>query len=111
MKKIWLFCLCLAILSLVWCFHVPDKDWLPSKNKVNTWSTQKDDEIDQALNDIMEWINMFSSDWNELKNEENNEINTEELENTEVENEAINDEIENEEVENVVVEEIFPYEE
>jgi len=37
MKKIWLFCLCLASLGLVGCFHIPDEDWLPSRNKVNTW--------------------------------------------------------------------------
>ena len=111
MKKIWLLCLCLASLSLAGCFHVPDEDWLPSKNNIKTWNTQQDEEVQQALNSFMDWINMISSDWNELKNEENNEINTEEIENTEVKNEAINDEIENEEVENVVVEENFPYEE
>ena len=105
MKKIWLLCLCLASLGLVGCFHIPDEDWLPSKNKINTWDTQKDDEMDQALNDIMGWINMISSDRNELKNEENNETTAEEVKNTEVENGAISDEIENEEVENVVVEE------
>ena len=67
MKKIWLLCLCLASLSLAGCFHIPDKDWLPSKNKVNTWSTQKDNEMDQALKDIMEWINMIPSEWDERK--------------------------------------------
>lgn len=73
MKRIWLFCLCLASLSLVGCFHVPDEDWLPSKNSVDIWDIQKDDEMDQALNDIMEWINMVSSQRNDMKNEENEE--------------------------------------
>ena len=73
MKRIWLFCLCLASLSLVGCFHVPDEDWLPSKNSVDIWDIQKDDEMDQALNDIMEWINMVSSQRNGMKNEENEE--------------------------------------
>ncbi len=73
MKRIWLFCLCLASLSLVGCFHVPDEDWLPSKNSVDIWDIQNDDEMDQALNDIMEWINMVSSQRNDMKNEENEE--------------------------------------
>lgn len=73
MKRIWIFCLCLASLSLVGCFHVPDEDWLPSKNSVDIWDIQKDDEMDQALNDIMEWINMVSSQRNDMKNEENEE--------------------------------------
>jgi len=80
MKKIWLFCLCLACLGLAWCFHIPDEDWLPSKNKVNTWSTQKDNEMDQALKDIMEWINMIPSEWDERKKAKNDEINNEESE-------------------------------
>ena len=70
MKKIWLLCLCLASLSLVGCFHIPDEDWLPSKNKVNTWDTQRDKEMEDALNDIMDWINMVSSQRDQLNNED-----------------------------------------
>ena len=100
-KKIWLICLWLTSLSLVGCFHVPDEDWLPSRNKVNTWDTQRDKEIDQALNSFMDWINIISSDWDELKNKENDEITEEWEENTiEMEDEAINDEIADEDVEN-----------
>ena len=70
MKKIWFLCLCLASLGLVGCFHIPDEDWLPSKNKVNTWDTQRDKEMEDALNDIMDWINMVSSQRDQLDNEE-----------------------------------------
>ena len=72
MKKIWLFCLCLASLSLVGCFHIPDEDWLPSRNKVNTWSTQND--VEKALNSFMEWIDIVSSQWNELNNQKSGNI-------------------------------------
>ena len=89
MKKIWLICLCLASLGLVGCFHIPDRDWLPSKNKVNTWDTQKDDEMDQALNDIMEWINMFSShrddEGENENNDESNGANTEKSDDSNIE--------------------------
>ena len=112
-KKIWFIWLWLVSLALVGCFHIPDEDWLPSKDKVNTWDTQKDNEMDQALNDIMEWINMISSDWNSLKSNENDEFSTEDWSENiiEVEDNAINDEetvdntettdneVENEEVE------------
>ena len=117
MKKIWLFCLCLASLGLVGCFHVPDEDWLPSRNKVNTWDTQKYDEMEQALDSFVDWINMISSSWNELKDEKNNEIAAEEIENIEIKDEVINgeeiidNEVENEEVENEVVEENISSEE
>ena len=112
MKKIWLFCLCLASLGLVGCFHIPDEDWLPSKNKVNTWDTQKDEEMEDALNGIMDWINMISSDWNSLKSNENDEFSTEdwseniiEVEETISDEETVgntettDNEVENEEVE------------
>lgn len=69
MKKIWLLCLCLASLSLVGCFHIPDEDWLPSRNKVNTWGTQNND-IEKALNSFMKWIDMVSSQRNDMKSEE-----------------------------------------
>lgn len=72
-KKIWLIYLCLASLTLVGCFHVPDEDWLPNKNKVSTWNTQKDDEMEQALSSFMSWIDIISSQRNEMKNGENYE--------------------------------------
>ena len=72
MKKIWLICLCLASLSLVGCFHIPDEDWLLSKDKANSWNIQKDEEMQQAINSFMDWINMISSEWNETKNDEEN---------------------------------------
>ncbi len=73
MKKIWLLCLCLASLSLAGCFHIPDEDWLPSKNKVNTWNTQNE-EVENALNSFMDWINVVSTQRNDMKTEENEEI-------------------------------------
>ena len=116
MKKIWLLCLCLASFSLVGCFHVPDEDWLPSKNNAETWNIQKDEEMEQALNSLMQWFDIISSDWNELKDIESDEIITKEIENVEVEDETINDEeITNDEiiegVEKEVVEENISSEE
>ena len=73
MKQIWLLCLCLASLSLAGCFHIPDEDWLPSRNKVNTWNTQNDD-VEKALNSFMDWINIVSSQRNELNNEQSGNI-------------------------------------
>ena len=70
MKKIWLLCLCLASFSLVGCFHVPDEDWLPSKNKVNIWNTQKNDEVENAINEFMDEVTLISSEWDEMNNEE-----------------------------------------
>lgn len=117
MKKIWLLCLCLASFSLVGCFHIPDEDWLPNRNKVNTWDTQKDDEMNQALDLFVNWINSISSERDEINNDENEGTTTEEWENVEVEDETINeekiidDEITAEEVENEVIEEDIPSEE
>ena len=117
MKKIWLFCLCLASLSLVGCFHIPDEDWLPSKNKVKTEETKSDPEFEEAIDSFMDWINMISSEWNEVNDEESNEIAEEEVEKVDVEDKAIsneeiaNDEIESDEVENEVPEESIPSEE
>ena len=110
MKKIWILCLCLASLGLVGCFHVPDEDWLPSKNNAETWNIQKDEEMEQALNSLMQWFDIISSDWSELKDNENEEITAEEAENLEEKNEAINEKEINdneiiEEVENEVIEE------
>ena len=106
MKKFWLLCLCLASLSLVGCFHVPDEDWLPSRNNAETWNIQKDEDVEQALNSLMQWFDIISADWSELKNEENEETISEEVENIELEDEAINEEeindneAENKEIEN-----------
>lgn len=113
MKKIWLLCLCLASLGLVGCFHVPDEDWLPSKNNAETWNVQKDEEMEQALNSLMQWFDIISSDWNELKDDE---IIDEEVENVEVEDEIVSEEdiIDNEiieEVEKEVIEENISSEE
>ena len=36
--------------------------------------------MDQALKDIMEWINMIPSEWDERKKAKNDEINNEESE-------------------------------
>ena len=101
MKKIWLFCLCLASLSLVWCFHVPDEDWLPSRNKINSEEVKNDKEVEDAIDSFMDWINTISSDWNDTKDD--NEVNNEEAEEViEIENENIDIEerIENEEIAN-----------
>ena len=111
MKKIWLLCLCLASLGLAGCFHIPDEDWLPSRNKVNTWDTQKDDEMNQALDLFVDWINSISLERDEINNDENEEIATEEWENVEIEDEIIDNEIADEEVENEVVDENIPSEE
>ena len=98
MKKIWLLCLCLASVGLVGCFHVPDEDWLPSRNKTETWSIQKDEEMEQALNSFMDWITMISSEWDKINNGviETGEIKEVSLD---AKDEIINDEemVENEE--------------
>ena len=72
MKKIWLLCLCLASLGLAGCFHIPDEDWLPSKNKVDTWNTQNE-EVENALNSFMDWINVVSTQRIGMKTEEDEE--------------------------------------
>ena len=84
-KKIWLICLWIASLSLVWCFHIPDEDRLPSRNKVKTEEVKKDVELEQAVDSFMNWIDQISSEWNEMKNGENIEIDAENLENDVVE--------------------------
>ena len=67
-KKFWLICLCLASLNLVGCFHVPDKDWLPNQNKVETWDIGKNNEMENALNSFMNGIDIVSQERNEIKN-------------------------------------------
>ena len=82
-KKIWLICLWLTSLSLVGCFHVPDEDWLPSRNKVNTWGIQKNNQVEQALNSLIDWIDMISSQRSQVRDDEaendENEASIEEL--------------------------------
>lgn len=102
MKKIWLLCLCLACLSLAGCFHVPDEDWLPSRNKVNSEEVEKDVEFEQAVDSFMDWIIMISSDWNEIKNDEVNNEEFEDIiktwdENIDIEETVANDEVVNNE--------------
>ncbi len=107
MKKIWLLCLCLASLSLTWCFHIPDEDWLPSKDKVKTEDAEKDDEVEQAIDSFIQWINMISSNWNELGNEGNEEITEDidiELSEKNIGNEEITG-VEDEEIEENIVSE------
>ena len=94
MKRIWLLCLCLASLTLVGCFHVPDKDWLPSRNKVETWTIEKNDEVEEALNSFMDWIDKISSQRSEMKNSEI-EGSQDEDSGKELEYEVIGDETEN----------------
>lgn len=94
LEKIWLICLWIASLCLVWCFHIPDEDRLPSRNKVKTEEVKKDVELEQAVDSFMDWIDQISSEWNEMKNGENNEVDAENLESDVVEVENI----ENEEV-------------
>lgn len=114
--KIWLICLCLSIFSLSGCFHVPDEDWLPSKNKTKTEEVEKDAEIQQAVTSFMDWINMISSQWDEIKGnkktEDINKTDDEKVNNEEIiDKDIINDEIivniegENQIIENAVLEE------
>ena len=99
MKKIWFFCLCLASLGLVGCFHVPDEDCLPNKNKIDTWNAQKDTWMQQAVESLMKWVNLISSQRDETKNEVNNE-ELEEVDETGNENIGIEKTIGNEEAVN-----------
>ena len=100
-EKIWLICLWLASLALAGCFHVPDEDWLLSSDKAETWDV-KNDEVDEAINSLIDWVNMVSSKRDEMKNNESDEINTwgSEENSTEVEDESIDNEdiAENEEI-------------
>ena len=113
MKKIWLLCLCLASLSLVWCFHIPDEDWLPSKNKARTEEVKNDEEVEQAIDSLMDWFNMISSKLDEENGEESEEITGTGDENINIEEtieneeaayggEIANTENENQEIENII---------
>lgn len=102
-KRIWLLCLWLASLSLVGCFHVPDEDWLPNKWKVQEETIQQD-ELSDAFNSLIEWVNVVSSQRNEMKNnEDNNEVDIEEVSETsdEIEYETIDDETQNWEIDDI----------
>jgi hypothetical protein len=113
-KKIWFICLWLASLALAGCFHVPDEDWLLSNNnKAETWDV-KNDEMDEALNSLMDWFDIISSGWNNVKNDESDGINTDdwnentiEVEDNTISNEEIidNEETTDNEVENGEIEE------
>lgn len=108
MKKIWLFCLCLASLSLVGCFHVPDEDWLPSKNNAKTEdlkkNVEKDEDVEQAINSLVQWIDKISSDWNGLENGENDGKITENVDVEALEENTDNEEITANEAENEEIE-------
>ena len=69
-KKIGFICLFLSSLTLVGCFHIPNEDRLPNKNKDITGNTQKDEELEQTLNSFMNSINLISSQISENKNSE-----------------------------------------
>ena len=103
MKKIWLLCLCLASLSLIGCFHIPDEDWLPSKDKTKSESIKKDEDVEQAINSIMQWIDTISSNWDRINYDENKESYTRDLEriNSEISDENIDND---ETVDNEIVE-------
>lgn len=73
-KKIWLIWIWIISLSLTGCFHVPDKDRLPSKNKVETWDVKNNDEIEKAIDSLIDWINIISSEWNDIKDIEDDKI-------------------------------------
>ena len=106
-KKIWVICLWFAGLALVGCFHVPDEDWLPSKNKVETWNIQENNEIDQAFDSFINDLNNISNQRDEIKNSENNPSEIDESYETEdeiIDVEDKNDDT-NQEVEAPVVQE------
>ena len=78
-EKIWLICLWLFSLSLVGCFHVPDEDWLPNKDKINTWNTQRNNEVEEAFNSFINWVDIISSQRSEMKNSETVEISHDDI--------------------------------
>ena len=80
-KKIWFIWLWLYCLILAGCFHIPDEDWLPSKNKPET--IHKDDQVEQAINSFVDWMNMVSSQRNEIKSTETPGISQDDKENIE----------------------------
>lgn len=95
-KKIWVICLWFAGLALVGCFHVPDEDWLPSKNKVETWDIQENNEMDQAFDSFINDFNNISNQRDEMKNSENKSSELDES--YETEDETINEEDKNNDI-------------
>lgn len=77
-KKIWLICLCLSVLTLVGCFHIPDEDWLPNKDKANTWNIQRNNEVEDAFNSFIDGVGIISTQRNEIKDDKTVEISQEE---------------------------------
>ncbi len=69
-RIIWLICITLTSLALVGCFHIPNEDRLPNKNKTNTWNTERDIELEQTVNSFINSINLISSQINENKGNE-----------------------------------------
>ena len=65
-KKIWIIGLCLAGLCLAGCFHIPDEDWLPSKNKEKLVETNN--EFDEALDIFVQWMDVLSAQREQRKN-------------------------------------------
>ena len=76
----------------MWCFHIPDEDWIPSRNKVKTEDVKNDGEVEQAINSLVDWFNKASNQWNEKNIKANDEINIEEWNEDIVENEIDFDE-------------------
>ena len=79
----------LSSLSLVGCFHVPDEDWLPNKDKTNTWNIQKNSEVEEVFNSFIDWVDIISSQRSEMKNSETVEISQNDI-TINTENESIN---------------------
>ena len=80
MKKIWFLCLCLASLGLAGCFHIPDEDWLPSRNKVKTENAEKENvEVEEAINSLVDWFNIVSTQRNDMDETEENKDESDEI--------------------------------
>ena len=79
---------------------------------METEEVKKDVELEQAVDSFMNWIDQISSEWSEMKNGENNEVDAENLGNDVVEMEENIEGEENIENEEVVedVDEVVEYE-
>jgi hypothetical protein len=85
----------------VWCFHIPDEDWIPNRNKVKINDTKNEDvEMEQAINSLKDWFNKASNQWNKKNIKANDEINIEEWNEDIVENEIDFNENEENETDN-----------
>ena len=80
-KKIWFICLWFASFTLAGCFHVPDEDWLLSDTESKP-ETSETDELGQAFNEFIDNFNSLSDKRDEIKNDEDNEDESEILEET-----------------------------